>query len=542
MQHLDEGMIHAWLDGQLPRDEAAAVEAHVAECRPCADAVAEARGLIAASSRILTALDAVPRDVAPKPITATDAALPEGVLSLRREAPPNVDSVPARAPVIIPVPRAPRRWFTAPTLAAAAAVVVAVGMFSLYQRDTLLDGSSAPRVAATSAVALDTPSAVAERVAASEPSALGAALGRANEGRQDAAPPAAPPVANARAEADGARPVEQSKAEASAKRKQAPESLVTLQSADRKEGDEQKQLADEARRVARAAVPAPAPVAKIDSVSPASTRALAAVGQAELAKARDSRADTTARGGVRGRVTDANNTGINGAMVQVAGTNTAVTTNSQGEYSLGGVQAGAQQLQVRRIGYQPVMHPVSIVQGQTVSADIVIAPSVVALNDVVVTGTSAGRERSNRPVSPAPTAPPANAPASGAAFAQRQGAAQVSAAGCYEWTVTSNTAQQRTRFLQVPRRLALDTVVTPSSNDGIWYLARDLARTGTLPNGLWRPIESGIEVQWVAGVKTSTVRLTGSVNAVMRGNIEEIDRSAGIGESGNVISMRRPCE
>ncbi len=49
MQHLDEGTIHAWLDGQLPRDEALEVEAHVAECRQCADAVAEARGLIAAS-------------------------------------------------------------------------------------------------------------------------------------------------------------------------------------------------------------------------------------------------------------------------------------------------------------------------------------------------------------------------------------------------------------------------------------------------------------------------------------------------------------
>jgi hypothetical protein len=85
-------------------------------------------------------------------------------------------------------------------------------------------------------------------------------------------------------------------------------------------------------------------------------------------------------------------------------------------------------------------------------------------------------------------------------------------------------------------------VVTPSSNDGIWYLARDLARTNTLPSGLWRPIESGVEVQWVVGPKTSTVRLTGSGDAVMRGTIEEIDRSAGTGESGNVISMRRSCE
>ena len=60
MWHLDEGTIHAWLDGALSADEARRVEAHVGSCTTCADAVAEARGLIAASSRILTALDEVP--------------------------------------------------------------------------------------------------------------------------------------------------------------------------------------------------------------------------------------------------------------------------------------------------------------------------------------------------------------------------------------------------------------------------------------------------------------------------------------------------
>jgi hypothetical protein len=65
MQHLDEGTIHSWLDGALSADEAAQVEAHVAECPECAAAVAEARGFIAASSRILTALDNAPRGVIP---------------------------------------------------------------------------------------------------------------------------------------------------------------------------------------------------------------------------------------------------------------------------------------------------------------------------------------------------------------------------------------------------------------------------------------------------------------------------------------------
>jgi hypothetical protein len=65
MQHPDEGTIHSWLDNALSVEEAARVESHVAGCPQCAAAVAEARGFIAASSRILTALDAVPRGVVP---------------------------------------------------------------------------------------------------------------------------------------------------------------------------------------------------------------------------------------------------------------------------------------------------------------------------------------------------------------------------------------------------------------------------------------------------------------------------------------------
>lgn len=65
MQHLDEGTIHAWLDGELPPAEREAAEAHVASCEACRAAVAEARGFIAASSRILMALDAVPGGVLP---------------------------------------------------------------------------------------------------------------------------------------------------------------------------------------------------------------------------------------------------------------------------------------------------------------------------------------------------------------------------------------------------------------------------------------------------------------------------------------------
>lgn len=95
MPHLDEGTIHAWLDGALSADEALAAEAHVAECGACAEMVAEARGLIAGSSRILIALDHVPRGV-----------------------------IPGGAPAApIPAQRNVRRWASRPALRAAAAVL-----------------------------------------------------------------------------------------------------------------------------------------------------------------------------------------------------------------------------------------------------------------------------------------------------------------------------------------------------------------------------------------------------------------------------------
>ena len=65
MQHPDEGMIHAWLDVALTVEEAATFEAHSAQCEQCSAAIAEARGLVAASSRILLSLDDVPGGVIP---------------------------------------------------------------------------------------------------------------------------------------------------------------------------------------------------------------------------------------------------------------------------------------------------------------------------------------------------------------------------------------------------------------------------------------------------------------------------------------------
>lgn len=74
MSRPDEGQLHAWLDGELDAAESARVERLVAEDAEWAAAAAEARGVMAASSRILRALDVVPGDVIPRGGSAAPAS------------------------------------------------------------------------------------------------------------------------------------------------------------------------------------------------------------------------------------------------------------------------------------------------------------------------------------------------------------------------------------------------------------------------------------------------------------------------------------
>jgi hypothetical protein len=82
MQHLDEGTIHAWLDGALEGEEATRVEQHAAECGECAAGIAEARGFAAGASRILASLDNVPAGVIPR-----SSAAGESQFTARRSRP-----------------------------------------------------------------------------------------------------------------------------------------------------------------------------------------------------------------------------------------------------------------------------------------------------------------------------------------------------------------------------------------------------------------------------------------------------------------------
>src|ERR1700730_4346214 len=53
MSHVDEGTLHAYLDGELPPPERAALEGHLAQCAPCRATLVEERALLERASALL---------------------------------------------------------------------------------------------------------------------------------------------------------------------------------------------------------------------------------------------------------------------------------------------------------------------------------------------------------------------------------------------------------------------------------------------------------------------------------------------------------
>jgi hypothetical protein len=332
-EHVDEGTVHAWLDGALSADEGARVEAHVASCATCSAVVAEAHGLVAGASRILNALDEVPGDVIPA-------------------APPVV-------PDVRPIAGArSRRRFGVPARAAAALLLMAGATTVVLVRD---GPSSAP-----------------------SPREVGALVDAAPDARPNAtaATPAAPVPSAARPEAPAAAPMPTPGASVRARAPRAPfEAMATpapLGATDAR-ADVSAQGAGSASAALSRAAEAPKRAMAATAAPPADLE------RSTVAQGAERRAgEAVATGVVSGVVTDRRGAPLPSANVVVAGTAIGATSDSTGRFVLRDVPAGDAALTARRLGFASATQRVVVPGADTAHTTLALAAAVRALSQVGV--------------------------------------------------------------------------------------------------------------------------------------------------------------
>lgn len=357
MRHLEEGTIHAWLDGELPSAERAEAEAHIAECAECAAAVAEARGFIAASSRVLTALDSVPGGVLP--------------------AAPAESSAPRSA--------VRRRFVASRAWMAAAAVLVLSTVTVIATRPR---GDTAQlQVAAATRDQKELPASAApaeEKAQAMKPAASAA-------GNAVAENDSAPMQSRAAVPADARKSVDQN--ERLKSRLEAERQSTRV----RPSNGAPPAMADAAPPPRVAELPASANRVSNQPATPATDSGIAK----DMAEKREAavsaydaasvpRAKGSAQGvAITGRVTNEAGAPLASASVALEGTGIAAITGADGSYALLVPTARATgqttSLIARLIGYKSVAVPIAPA-GAPVTHDFVLAANPLALSEVVVTG------------------------------------------------------------------------------------------------------------------------------------------------------------
>jgi TonB-dependent starch-binding outer membrane protein SusC len=85
---------------------------------------------------------------------------------------------------------------------------------------------------------------------------------------------------------------------------------------------------------------------------------------------------------------------ISGAQVALVGTGLGTLTNASGKYTIVNVPAAQYRIRVQMIGHRPVEDPITVTAGTTTTQNFVLKRQVIALDEVVVTGTAgAARQR-----------------------------------------------------------------------------------------------------------------------------------------------------
>ncbi len=492
--HVDEGAVHAWLDGALSAGEGALIEEHVTACSTCAALVAEARGLIAASSRILVALDDVPGDVIP-------STRPASVPPSRPIPVAFANDVPASAPPALPIEtavtplRRPVRravpWMRSSAFRAAAAIVVmAGGAFVVTSRAGFDRSAPSPAIDAGREAA---PDAVPAPALGSTPA------GDAN--REVVATPTAPPRDDARArdlterETSSAQPPQRAGGPAD-RRASAPAASMPAPAP-----------SAEPPATARARVTAPA--AKV-APPPATNAADAALAQTRVAEG--ARGAATAGGTIAGRVTDTRGAPLAGVRVEMvippgagaaarsvaAGRGAGTVTDSAGRFVLADVVPGAATVRARGLGFAPTATTVGVAPAETTRATLALAPSALHLSEVVVTNAPVATS-----AAPAPTE--ARRDAAGRSDALKRVAPDDAVPGCYRLSV-GDWAPSGMTDSALPATLRLDR---PPTATAPWTLATNgvlTVRRGAVTLTL-RARDGGWDGDATSGVRRAPVRL-----------------------------------
>jgi TonB-linked SusC/RagA family outer membrane protein len=107
-----------------------------------------------------------------------------------------------------------------------------------------------------------------------------------------------------------------------------------------------------------------------------------------------SRAAAQTSGTITGTVTGEAGQALANAQVSLVGTTLGTLTNESGKYTIANVPAAAYRIRAQMIGHRPVENPVTVTAGATVTQNFVLKAQVIALDEVVVTGTAgAARQR-----------------------------------------------------------------------------------------------------------------------------------------------------
>jgi TonB-linked SusC/RagA family outer membrane protein len=99
-------------------------------------------------------------------------------------------------------------------------------------------------------------------------------------------------------------------------------------------------------------------------------------------------------GTLTGTVTGEQGNPLANAQVSLVGTGQGAVTNESGKFTIVNIRPAAYRVRAQMIGHRPVETPVTIAAGQTATQNFVLKTQVIALDEVVVTGTAgAARQR-----------------------------------------------------------------------------------------------------------------------------------------------------